>query len=216
MKHKIKQYCVESVSIKITDFKLQDVSFYGCDALFEFEIRDDETGLLLDTGFETIENAFMGIDDSEDLYAFLEDKGIDFSEEYDDDFDRLPDELTKDFEEYVLKLYDDHYHEYFFDGDDSTQEEMIYKIKDKHNLDDSLIYVIKGEEIGWIMMSSDYYGVHLKSDDVEIHKVYHVDMQKWIYEVEGEYFDIISDFGPKPDYYITFYKQNEVKQNEEI
>jgi hypothetical protein len=75
---------------------------------------------------------------------------------------------------------------------------------------------IKGEEIGWIMMSSDYYGVHLKSDDVEIHKVYHVDMQKWIYEVEGEYFDIISDFGPKPDYYITFYKQNEVKQNEEI
>ena len=74
---KIKKYCEDNVHIKITDFELEDVSFYGCDAWFDFEIIDNETGALLDTDVEKVEYAFMGVDDSEDIYYFLEEKGID-------------------------------------------------------------------------------------------------------------------------------------------
>ena len=206
---KIKQYCEENVCIKVVDFELLDVSFYGCDACFEFEIRDQESNVLLDTDYETIENAFMGVDDSEDIYAFLEEKGIDFSEEYDDDFDKLPDELKKEFEEYELCLYDDLYHEYFFDGDNSTQEEITDRIMDQIHLDDSKLYVIRGEDAGWIQISSDYFGIYLCSNDIEIHKVYNVNMQEWIYEVEGIFFYIIKrDLMMRPDYHLILCKRD--------
>ena len=117
---KIKKYSDENVRVKITDFQLRDVSFYGCDAGFEFEIRDDETDVLLDTDYEIVENAFMGVDDGEEIYYFLEEKGIDFSEQYDDDYDQLPDELKKEYEAYLLEHYDDMYHEYFFEADEET------------------------------------------------------------------------------------------------
>lgn len=63
---KIKKYCKDNIHIKITGFELLDVSIYGCDARFEFEIRDNETDALLDTDFQKVENAFMGVDDSEE------------------------------------------------------------------------------------------------------------------------------------------------------
>ena len=206
---KIKQYNDENVCIQIKDFELLDVSFYGCDARFEFEIRDKETGVLLGTDNEKVENAFMGVDDDEEIYAFLEEKDIDFSEEFDDDFSRLPDELKKEFEKYVLGLYDDMYHDYFFDADEEIQEAMADKIMDQLYLDDSLLYVILDEKVGWLKISSDYFGIHLSSDDVEIHRVYNVDMEEWIYEVEGDYFYIISDGGMRPDYTLTFCKREE-------
>ena len=65
---KIKKYCEDNIRIKITDFELLDVSIYGCDARFEFEIRDNETDVLLDTDYETIDYAFMGVDDGEEIY----------------------------------------------------------------------------------------------------------------------------------------------------
>ncbi|MBQ9190825.1 MAG: hypothetical protein IJ142_04375 [Bacteroidaceae bacterium] len=69
---KIKKYCKDNIRIKITDFELLDVSIYGCDARFEFEIRDNKTDVLLDTDYETIDYAFMGVDDGEEIYYFLE------------------------------------------------------------------------------------------------------------------------------------------------
>ena len=50
----IKKYCKDNIHIKITDFELLDVSIYGCDARFEFEIRDNETDVLLDTDFQKV------------------------------------------------------------------------------------------------------------------------------------------------------------------
>ena len=189
---KIKKYSVDNVQIKITDFQLQDVSFYGCDAGFEFEIRDKETDVLLDTDYEIVDNAFMGVDDSEEIYSFLEEKEIDFSEEYDDDYDQLPDEIKKEFEEYELELYNDIYHEDFFDGEENAMEEIIGKVTRQLYLPDNKFYIVKGEEVGWIEVESDYFGVHLSSDTVKIHKVYNVDMQDWICETDGAYF-VIND-----------------------
>ena len=204
---KIKKYSEDNVHIKITDFELSDVSFYGCDAWFYFEIRDDETDVLLDTDSEFVENAFMGVDPSEEIYYFLEEKGIDFSEEYDDDYDKLPDELKKEFEEYELEQYNDMYHDYFFESEEETQEEFVDKIMDEFRLPNNKFYMVKGDNVGWIEATSDYSGVHLSSDGVEIHRVYNTDMQDWIYEADGVYFNIgISDWGISPDFYIEFFK----------
>ncbi len=186
----IKSYREENVCIKITDFQLRDVSIYGCDATLDFNIYDKETMVLLDTDFETIENAFMGVDDSEDLWNFLEEKGIDFSEEYNDDYDKLPAELKKEFSDYELSFYDDAYHEWFFDDDQSSHEDIIDRIMDRLYLNGEKIYVIRGQELGWIDVTSDYFGIHLHSDDVKIGTVYNVDMQDWIYEIDGIYFDV--------------------------
>ena len=123
----LRKYSKQNIHIVITDFRLMDISFYGCDAMFDFEIRDNETNVLLDVDCEIIENAFAGVDDSEDLYYFLEDKDIDLSQEYDDDYDRLPEELKQEFQDYEMELYGDMYHENFFEEDDKTQQEVIKK-----------------------------------------------------------------------------------------
>ena len=206
---KIKKYCEDNIRIKITDFELLDVSIYGCDARFEFEIRDNETDVLLDTDYETIDYAFMGVDDGEEIYYFLEEKDIDFSEQYDDDYDLLPDELKKEFEAHLLELYNDVYHDYFFDGDEETQEEYVNKIMDQYHLNQNLFYIIKDEECCWIEASSDYSGVQLRSDSDEIRRVYNVNMQDWIYEVDGIYFDVVSDFGMFPEYTIELFERDD-------
>lgn len=66
----IKLFSEENVRIHVTDFELLDVSFYGCDARFEYEVRDKETNTLLYTDFDAIEYAFMGVDGSEEIYFF--------------------------------------------------------------------------------------------------------------------------------------------------
>ena len=102
MKKLFKQLCKENVRIQIKDFELKDVSFYGCDADFDIEIKDKETGILLATDNVRVENAFWGVDDSEEIYYFLEGKEIDVSEEYDDDFDNdLFDEDEEESRDYV-------------------------------------------------------------------------------------------------------------------
>jgi len=207
-KNKIKQYCAENVSVRITDFQLLDVSFYGCDAQFEFEIKDKETGVVLDTDMETVENAFMGVDDGEEIYSFLESEGVDFSEEYDDDFDKLPDELKKEFEAYELAAYNDMYHEWFFDAEEDRQSDIIAKILDKLYMPNGLFYVIKDGQVHWIEAKSDYFGVHLASDTLEIHKVYNVNMESWIYVLDDVFFDIVSDFGLRPVFSIEYYHRN--------
>lgn len=205
---KIKKYCEYNVRIKITDFELLDVSIYGCDARFEFEIRDKETDVLLDTDYETIENAFMGVDDDEEIYYFLEEKGIDFSEEYDDDYDKLPDELKKEYEAYELNHYNDLYHDYFCEGDEETQEEFVDKILENFHFPINKFYIVKGEEVGWIEAITDYFGVHLNCNGIEIQRVYNVDMEGWIYELDGIYFDIeCIDWGQF--YPLEFYERDD-------
>lgn len=207
---KIKKYSKENVHIQITDFELRNVSVYGCDAGFYFEIRDNETDVLLDTDYEIVDNAFMGVDDSEEIYCFLEEKGIDFSEEYDDDYDRLPDEIKKEFEEYELDLYNSIYHEDLFDGEENAMEEIIGKVTRQLYLPDNKFYIVKGEEVGWIEVESDYFGVHLSSDTVKIHKVYNVNMQDWIYEANGTYFIINNNsYNLSTNYYIEFFERDE-------
>lgn len=207
---KIKKYCNENVHIKITDFELLDVSVYGCDVCFYFEIRDGETEMLLDTDCEIIENAFMGVDDNEDIYYFLEEKEIDFSEEYDDDYENLPNELKKEFEAYELEHYNDIYHDCFFESEEETQEEIIDKISNQLYLASNKFYIVKDEKVGWIEATRDYFGVHLSSDSVEIHKVYNVDMEDWIYEVEGIYFYVIcSDDWMNSNFYIQIVERDE-------
>lgn len=68
--NRIKKYIDDNVSLRVTDFQLLDVSFYGCDARFEFEIRDKETGIVMDPDTEMVEYAFMGVDDGEEIYTF--------------------------------------------------------------------------------------------------------------------------------------------------
>jgi len=206
---RIKKYYKENIRIKITDFELLDVSIYGCDARFEFEIRDHETDILLDTGYETVEYAFMGVDDSEEIYYFLEEKGIDFSEQYDDDYDRLPDELKEEFEAHLLELYNDVYHDYLFDGDEETQKEFVDKIMKKLHLQENLFYITKDEDVSWIEATSDYFGVHLKSDSTEIRRIYNVNTEDWIYEVDGIYFDVVSDFGMFPEYTLELFERDD-------
>ena len=207
--NKIKPYIDDNVSIRITDFQLLDVSFYGCDARFEFEIRDKETGVVLDTDIETVGSAFMGVDDSEEIYYFLENKGIDFSEEYDDDFDKLPDELKKEFEAHELETYNDMYHEWFFEDEDDEHTEIIEKIRNEIYMPNGLFYVVKDGEAHWIKVEADYFGVHLSCETLEIQRVYNVDAEGWIYALEGVYFDIVSDFGLQPDFSIEFYERDD-------
>ena len=207
--NKIKKYIDDNVSIRVTDFQLLDVSFYGCDARFEFEIRDKETSVVLDTDMETVGSAFMGVDDSEEIYYFLENKGIDFSEEYDDDFDKLPDELKKEFEAHELETYNDMYHEWFFEDEDDEHTEIIEKIRNEMYMPNGLFYVVKDGEAHWIKAEADYFGVHLSSETLKIHRVYNVDAEDWIYALEGVFFDIVSDFGCPPDFSIEFYERND-------
>lgn len=173
---KIKKYCKDIIHIKITDFELLDVSIYGCDARFEFEIRDNETDVLLDTDFQKVENAFMGVDDSE---------------------------------EYELQNYNDMYHDWFFEAEEEEQEDIIEKIMDELYLPKGLFYVVKGDSAEWIEAKSDYFGVHLSSDTLDIRKVYNVEIEDWIYETEGEFFDVVSDGGMSPDFDIEFFKRIE-------
>ena len=172
----IKKYCKDNIHIKITDFELLDVSIYGCDARFEFEIRDNETDVLLDADFQKVENAFMGVDDSE---------------------------------EYELQNYNDMYHDWFFEAEEEEQEGIIGKIMDELYLPKGLFYVVKGDSAEWIEAKSDYFGVHLNSDTLDIRKVYNVDIEDWIYETEGEFFDVVSDGGMSPDFDMEFFKRIE-------
>ena len=190
MKPVIKIFNKSNVSIRITDFELLDVSFYGCDARFDFEIRDRETDVLLDTSLDIVQDAFPGIDDSEDLYEFLEEKGIDFSADYDDDYDKLPAEMLREFEQREQSMYDDMYHEWFFESDEQEHASIIEKIKDNLYPFRGDIYVIRGEEVAWIEVSYDYFGYHLKGEGVNLQFVYDMGTQKWIYEIDGVFFDL--------------------------
>ena len=151
----------------------------------------------------------MGVDDSEEIYYFLENKGIDFSEEYDDDFDKLPDELKKEFEAHELETYDDMYHEWFFEDEDDEPPEIIEKIRDEMYMPNGLFYVIKEGQVHWIEAKADYFGVHLSCETLEIHRVYNVDAEGWIYALEGVWFDIVSYFGLQPDFSIEFYERDD-------
>jgi hypothetical protein len=186
----VKRYTEENVYVKILDFELTTVSFYGCDARFEIEIRDKETGVLLDETWENLEYAFMGVDDGEDLYYFLEDKGIDFSEQYDDDYSKLPAQLQQEFDEYELSVYDEAYHEYLFDDEDTLKEYSEKILNRCHPVDRYKLYIIKDSQPKWIDVTYDYFGFHLHSKDIEIHPVYDMGTESYIYEVEGCYFDL--------------------------
>ena len=48
----------------------------------------------------------------------------------------------------------------------------------------------------------------MASDTLEIHKVYNVDTESWIYELDGMFFDIVSDFGLRPAFSIEYYHRN--------
>lgn len=205
MKKKIKKYSKENVRIQIKEFELKDVSFFGCDACFDFEIRDKETDVLLATDYVTIENAFMGVVDSDDIYYFLEEKGIDFDKEYDGSFHNLPADLQKEYEEYDLDYYNEVYHEQFFD-DDSTLDEFVDKIMQKLYLDDSRRYLIHGKDAAWINVILDGLWLYPHSDEVKIQPVYNVNSEDWIYEADGVYFSVEATW---TDCYFDQYERDE-------
>lgn len=205
----IKLFSKENVRIHITDFELLKISFYGCDARFEYEVRDKETDTLLDTTYNTIEYAFMGVDDSEEIYCFLDGKGIDFSADYDDDYDKLPAEIRKEFEQYELSHYNELYHEYFFDGDSDVQETISEKLLNNLYPSPGDIYVIIGDKVSWIDITSDYFGLLPQSDDIVIHRVYNMDNEDWIYEAEGVYFELGMIYSQPRRHTLLFYERDD-------
>lgn len=205
----IKLFSEENVRIHVTDFELLDVSFYGCDARFEYEVRDKETNTLLYTDFDTIEYAFMGVDGSEEIYFFLEEKGIDFSAEYGDDYDKLPAEIRKEFEQYELSHYNDIYHEYFFDGGSDVQETISEKLLNNLYPIPGDIYVIIGDKVSWMDITNDYFGIHPQSDDIVIHRVYNMDNEDWIYEVGDVYFELGMIYSQPCQHTLLFYERDE-------
>ena len=207
MKKEIKKYCKENIRIEITDFELTDVSYYGCDADVYFEIRDKETNVLLASKCEYIQWAFMGIDEGEELDYFLENKGIDFTKDYDDDICKLPANLLKEFEDYKLDYYNEAYHELFFD-DDSSSDEYIIRIRDQLCLEGNKFYIIHGKNVVWSTIKLGYFGIYPYSKDVKINRVYDTDTQRYIYEVEGDYFDI-SGYWYDTDFSLSHYERLE-------
>lgn len=205
----IKLFSKENVRVHVTDFELLKISFYGCDARFEYEVRDKEIDTLLYTDYDTIEYAFMGVDDSEEIYYFLEEKGIDFSAEYDDDYDKLPAEIRKEFEQYELSHYNDIYHEYFFDGGSDVQDVICEKLLDNLYPSSGDIYVICGDKVSWIDITSDYFGIHPQSDEIVINRVYNMDNEDWIYEVEGVYFELSMIYSQPRQHTLLFYERDE-------
>lgn len=205
----IKLFSEENVRIHVTDFKLLDTSFYGCDARFEYEVRDKETNTLIFTTYDTIEYAFMGVDDSEEIYYFLEEKGIDFSADYDDDYDKLPAEVRKEFEQYELSHYNDIYHEYFFDGGSDVQDVICEKLLDNLYPSPGDIYVIIDDKVSWIDITSDYFGLHPQSGDIVIHRVYNMDEEDWIYEIEGVYFALRTNYSSTNRYSLLLYERDD-------
>lgn len=205
----IKLFSKENVCIHITDFELLKISFYGCDARFEYEVRDKETNTLLYTDFDTIEYAFMGVDDSEEIYYFLEEKGIDFSAEYDNDYDKLPAEIRKEFEQYELSHYNELYHEYFFDGGSDAQDAICAKLIANLYPSPGDIYVIIDDKVSWIDITSDYFGLHPQSGDIVINRVYNMNSEDWIYEIEGVYFELGMIYSQPRQHTLLFYERDE-------
>lgn len=205
----IKLFSKENVRIHITDFELLKTSFYGCDARFEYEVRDKETNTLLYTDYDTIEYAFTGVDDSEEIYYFFEEKGIDFSVEYDDDFDKLPAEVRKEFEQYELSHYNELYHDYFFDGGSDVPDVICEKLLDNLYPSPGDIYVIIGDKVSWIDITSDYFGLHPQSDDIVIHRVYNMDEEDWICEIEGVYFALRTNYSSTNRHSLLLYERDE-------
>ncbi len=206
----VKRYTEENVYVKILDFELTTVSFYGCDARFEIEVRDKETGVLLDETWENLEYAFMGVDDGEDLYYFLEDKGIDFTEQYDDDYSKLPAQLQQEFDEYELSVYDEAYHEYLFDDEDTLKEYSEKILNRCHPVRGRKLYIIKDSQPKWIDVTYDYFGFHLHSKDIGIHSVYNMDTESYIYEVEGCFFDLrLLDYSMYHPFELVLYTRDE-------
>lgn len=205
----IKLFSKESITIHITDFRLTDVSIYGCDADFEYEIRDKETGTLLDTDSQRLEYAFMGVDDGDELYLFLKEKGIDFSAEYDDDYDKLPAGLRQEFEQYLIDMYNDLYHDWFFEDEEDAHEDIVEKLHTYLGRPGD-IYVIIGDKVGWIDITDDYFGIHLQCDkNVDLHSVYDMNSEEYIYEIGGVYFEpYVIDWRYKR-YALRFFERDE-------
>ena len=151
----------------------------------------------------------MGVDDSEEIYYFLEEKGIDFSAEYNDDYDKLPAEIRKEFEQYELSHYNDIYHEYFFDGGSDVQDVIREKLLDNLYPIPGDIYFIINDKVSWIDITNDYFVIHPHSDDIVIHRVYNMDNEDWIYEVEGVYFALGMIYSHPRQYTLLFCERDE-------
>lgn len=185
----LKVYSKENIKICIKDVELRDISYYGCDAYFSIEVRDKMTDILLETTTDSLEDAFPGVDDGEEIYYFLEEKGIDFSEEYDDDYSQLPEELQKEFNAHLLNMYTEMYTEYLFE-DEEALHSMQERLRKQFSLPRAL-YLIQDGNVKWIHIESNDWGyIRLSSDELRINKVYNLNMEDWIYEVEGIYFNL--------------------------
>ena len=172
--------------------------------------------MLLDETWENLEYAFMGVDDGEDLYYFLEDKGIDFSEQYDDDYSKLPAQLQQEFDEYELSVYDEAYHEYLFDDEDTLKEYSEKILNRCHPVDRYKLYIIKDSQPKWIDVTYDYYyGFLLHSKDVFIRGLYNinVDADVYVYRVEDCYFNLLeteyTGLFSCPEFKVVLYTRDE-------
>ena len=189
----VKQFNDENLEIKITDFKLDDLSVYGCDATFIYDLIDKETGIKIDEDYDTI-TAFMGVEIDDEIYDFLEEKGIDYEKEYDCDSSKLPKKLYDEYYNMMLDMYNDGYQDYFWECEE-LQQEITEKLMDKAYFPSSKLYVIRNNNVEFIDLSCDYFGVHLKSDTVDIKRVYYDDMEDYVYEIDGVKFDVYYSWG---------------------
>ena len=209
MKQGIKHYCKNNIRIQITDVQLMDISFYGCDAGFDFEIRDKETDVLLDTGYEYVEYAFPGVDEDEEIDCFLEGKGIDFYEEYDGKFDNIHKDLLEEFKDYLFQIYNEYYQEMFYFGE-LYLDECIEKIMRQLDLANNLLYLVRGENVAWITAKRKsrpfYSGIALYSNDLTMRAVYNLNNERWLVEAEGHYFQVIDGCD---GLYLELYKRRE-------
>ena len=210
LKQGIKHYCKNNIRIQITDVQLMDISFYGCDAGFHFEIRDKETDVLLDTDYDSVVCAFPGVDEDEEINCFLEGKGIDFYEEYDGDFDNIPKDLQEEYEDYLLQSYNEYYQEMFYIGE-LYLDECIEKIMRQLDLDNNLLYLVRGENVAWITVKRKPYPfchvIVLYSNDLTMKNAYNLANERWLVEAEGHYFQVIDD--GCEGLYLRLYKRRE-------
>lgn len=197
---KIKKVNLDNCIIRIKDLEVTDYSFYGTDADFHYDVIDRETNkIIFENEFSSLEWGLMGYEDYDDFDDFLEEKGItyeEFKEKYDEDFDKLPQEMKDEFIISVKERLTDYYYEEYV-GEDLCEidNDLAEKLLDNLYEKDSY-YFIKDEKIYFLDIDYDYFGIHLRNNDNIFEMVYDINRERYIYKIKDTdyYFDIIKDF----------------------
>ena len=63
--------------------------------------------------------------------------------------------------------------------------------------------------MSWIDITSDYFGIHPQSGDIVIHRVYNMDGEDWIYEIEGVYFALRTNYSSTNRHSLLLYERDD-------